>query len=185
MDIWHGKKNSTCNMKKIKKVVVTGPESTGKTTLCKQLSAHFNTIYIPEYARTYVENINRAYNYYDIEHIARKQVELEKEFASKTNSYLFYDTYLIITKIWFIWCYKKFPEWLDKAIKESNVDLFLLLNTDIRWEDDGIRENSGFNRQKLFSLYQAELENLSQKYCVISGSGNVRFDNALKAINNI
>ncbi len=180
-----GKKNSTCSMNNIKKIVVTGPESTGKTTLCKQLSVHFNTIYIPEYARTYVENLSRPYNYYDIEHIAKKQVELEKEFASKANSYLFYDTYLIITKIWFIWCYKKFPEWLDKSIRESNVELFLLLNTDIQWENDGTRENPGYNRQKLFDLYQAELMNSNQKYCIIEGSGNVRFDNALNAIKNI
>ena len=172
-------------MKKFKKVVVTGPESTGKTALCRQLSEHFSTVYIPEYARTYVKDLNRPYNYFDIEHIARKQVELEKEFASKANSYLFYDTYLIITKIWFIWCYQRFPEWVDNAITESKVDIFLLLNTDIQWEDDGIRENPGLNRQKLFSLYQAELENLNQKYCVIGGRGNVRFDNALKALDII
>lgn len=166
----------------IKKIVITGPESTGKTTLCMQLAKHYNSVYIPEYARSYVEGLNRKYTFDDIEHIARKQVTLEKEFVSKANSYLFYDTYLIISKIWFIWCYDQYPKWIDEEIENCEIDLFLLLNTDVKWEKDLVRENNGENRQKLFDLYKKELEKFRKNYTVITGIGEERFRNALNAI---
>lgn len=172
-------------MNTIKKIVITGPESTGKTTLCMQLAKQYNSVYIPEYARFYVENLNRKYTYEDIEHIARKQVTLEKEFVSKANSYLFYDTYLIITKIWFVWCYEQYPKWVDEEIANGEIDLFLLLNTDIQWEKDLIRENNGENRQKLFELYKNELEKFHKNYIIINGIGQERFRNALNAINKL
>jgi NadR type nicotinamide-nucleotide adenylyltransferase len=172
-------------MNKIRKIVVTGPESTGKTTLCRQLSLHFNTVYIPEYARTFIEKLNRPYTYKDIEHIAYKQVELQKEFVLKANSYLFYDTYLIITKIWFKWCYNKYPGWLDHKIAEDNIDMYLLLNTDIAWRDDGVRENPGAKRNELMRLYRAELDKLNKKYSIINGIGDTRFHNAIKALKKI
>ncbi|RLD81558.1 MAG: ATPase, partial [Bacteroidetes bacterium] len=65
---------------KAKRIIITGPESTGKSTLSKQLANYYQTIYLPEYARTYIENLNRHYNYNDLVKIAKMQIKLEKEF---------------------------------------------------------------------------------------------------------
>jgi len=83
----------------IKRIVLIGPESTGKTELTQFLSREFNTVYVPEYAREYIEKLNRKYSYNDVVHIAETQVGLSKKMINKANKVLFYDTYLIITKI--------------------------------------------------------------------------------------
>ena len=85
----------------MKRIVLIGAESTGKTELADCLSTHFKTNFVPEYARSYIEELNSSYTYQDVEHIARKQIELEDEYCKKANKVLFYDTYLIITKVWF------------------------------------------------------------------------------------
>ena len=83
------------------KVVVTGPESTGKTEICKFLAASYDTVYIPEYAREYVSSLNRPYTFADVEQIARVQVDQFRKEHEVNRAVLFLDTYLIITKIWF------------------------------------------------------------------------------------
>lgn len=172
-------------MRKPKKIVITGPESTGKTVLCRQLAAHFSAPFVPEYAREYVVSLGRRYTYTDIEYIARKQTEIEKEFSLNARNYLFFDTYLIITKIWFQWCYNKYPKWIDTWLQASDVDLFLLCNTDIPWESDEVRENGGENRNTLFNLYLNEIKKYNFRYSIISETGTKRIENAIKAIENI
>ena len=95
---------------KIKRIVITGPECTGKTTLCEQLATHYNTIWIPEFARAYVENLQHPYTYEDVCNIALKQIEESKQLFRGANEYIFHDTFLIITKIWFLWVYKTCPD---------------------------------------------------------------------------
>ena len=97
----------------IKKVVLIGSESTGKTELSDFLAKEFKTISVPEFAREYIEKLKRPYTYDDVEYIAKQQVLLESEYFLKANRMLFYDTYLIITKIWFEIVYKKVPQWID------------------------------------------------------------------------
>ncbi|MBI9053479.1 MAG: ATP-binding protein [Bacteroidales bacterium] len=168
--------------KNIKRIVLIGPESTGKTELASQLASEFNTVVIPEYARNYIEQLGREYTYTDVELIAKKQIELERQFEEKANGVLFYDTFLIITKVWFQVVFKKTPDWIDEKIKESNIDLFLLCNTDIPWIKDKVRENGGEMREQLFDIYRNELENYGFNYKVIAGKGTLRFDNALKIV---
>ncbi|MDY6801436.1 MAG: ATP-binding protein [Bacteroidota bacterium] len=167
---------------KIKKVVLIGPESTGKTELAKYLANYFNSIWIPEYARDYIVNLNHPYNFQDVEHIAQKQIEREKKFLKKANQWLFYDTYLIITKVWFNVVYKKVPHWLEKKIRECSIDLFLLCNTDIPWIPDPVRENGGEMRNKLFDIYKNELEQYHFPYKIISGKSDQRMQNAVNAV---
>ena len=171
-------------MKAIRKIVITGPESTGKTELAAALSIKYNALYIPEYARQYVENLDRKYTYADVEEIARQQIELESEFIKKTTKILFYDTYLIITKVWFDVVFHKHPDWLDNYIQESQIDLYLLCNTDLPWIADGIRENGGEMRERLFEIYRDELDKYNFQYRIISGNGTDRTDNAINHINN-
>lgn len=170
-------------MNKNLKIVLTGAESTGKSTLAKQLANHYQTQWIPELARDYVENLGRKYTYNDIEAIARKQLEIEKQ-LKLMHPAVFFDTWLIITKVWFDFVYGKHPIWLYNAIKNSNIDLFLVCNIDMPWEADPVRENGGENRQKLHSIYLNELNHFAFKYIIIDGTGDVRLKNAIEAIDH-
>jgi NadR type nicotinamide-nucleotide adenylyltransferase len=168
----------------VKKIVITGPESTGKSILTQQLAQHYNTVFIPEYARFYIENLNRKYNFNDIEHIAQQQVvELEK-MQLRANKFIFIDTYLIITKVWFDVVYKTCPQWIIDRIQKNEIDLYLLCNTELPWFPDKVRENGGEMRDTLFQRYIDELENFGLKYAVITGTGINRTQNAIFAINN-
>lgn len=170
------------NKNRIKRIVLIGAESTGKTELSEFLAQQFNTVWVPEYAREYIENLNRHYNYDDVEHIANKQIELEKAYSQNANKVLFYDTYLIITKIWFKLVFNKIPDWLDKKIKDSQIDLFLLCNNDIPWSSDPVRENGGEMRDKLFDIYEEELKHYRFNYRIIKGIGDERFKNAYQNV---
>jgi NadR type nicotinamide-nucleotide adenylyltransferase len=169
--------------KNIKRVVIIGPESTGKTELAQFLAKQYNTVYVPEFARNYVEQLNRPYTYEDIEIIAKEQIRLEKAYALNTNQILFFDTYLIITKVWFQVVYNKIPNWLDTAIRNSKIDLFLLTNTELPWIPDKVRENGGQMREKLFEIYKSELLHYGFNFSIITGTGKKRFNNALEEIN--
>jgi NadR type nicotinamide-nucleotide adenylyltransferase len=170
--------------KGIVKIVITGPESTGKTSLAEYLSNIYSTVFVPEYARDYIEKLNRQYTFEDIEHIAKKQIILGKEFMNKANKILFFDTYLIITKIWFLWSFKYCPDWLLHEIEKSDIDLFLLCNTDIPWIPDKVRENGGENRERLFEIYKSEIENYGFNYAIITGKASERFENAKRIVDS-
>jgi NadR type nicotinamide-nucleotide adenylyltransferase len=168
---------------KNKLVIVTGPESTGKTSIALKLSEKFNGEYMPEYARSYISSLNRMYNVDDILHIAEYQKnDFDKVQALESDKYFFIDTYLIITKIWFLWHAGKYPLWIDKAIKSSNNCLYLLCAPDIEWQADGVRENGGENRMKLFEAYKQELINNKLPFQVVTGINGVRYENAVNFV---
>jgi len=164
------------------RIGITGPECTGKSTLAAGLAAHYHTVYVPEYAREYIESLHRPYTYDDVVHIAERQVREEKVYARKANGILFYDTYLIITKVWFSVVYNRIPEWIDKVLKRNRIHLFLLCDTDIPWIPDKVRENGGEMREKLFRIYRQELEKYGFRYSVIHGKGDRRMQNAIRAV---
>ena len=169
----------------IRKIVLTGAESTGKSTLAKELAHTYNTVYVPEYAREYVEKLERPYNYDDIEKIAKKHLE-NIEFKSKTaNQFLFIDTYLIIIKIWFLELYNKCPEWIEFEIMQNKIDLYIVCDTDLPWIYDPVRENSGERRKYLMNRYIYELDNLKYNYIIVSGKRINRIRNAVEAIDSI
>ncbi len=167
------------------KVVITGPESAGKSTLAESLASHYGTVFVPEYARAYVENLSRPYRYDDLEHIARQQIQDVERYEPLCNRILFMDTYLIITKVWFNVVYNRFPGWLDEAIRQSSIHLFLLCSPDLPWEPDAVRENGGEMRNLLFKTYQHELEHYQFNYRIIEGFGENRLLNAVSFINDI
>ena len=169
---------------KVKRIIISGPESTGKSTLAKQLADYYKTDFLPEYARTYIENLNRPYNYNDLVKIAKMQIKLEKKFFKKAHDFLFIDTGLIITKIWFQEVYKKYPAWLDKEIVNFLPELYLLCNYDLSWENDLVRENGSNERRKyLMNMYIQEIESHGVKYYIISGQGKKRLQKAINCIN--
>ncbi|UCG27902.1 MAG: ATP-binding protein [Bacteroidales bacterium] len=169
----------------LRKIVLTGPESTGKTTLAERLAGYYNTIWVPEYAREYVRNLRRPYTYGDVIHIAQKQIEQLGTNYTKAHDYVFFDTGLIITKVWFAEVYQKFPDFLEKAIRKIHIDLYVLCSPDLPWRKDPIRENRGRNRKRLFTMYRNELETYGFKYEIVRGKGNARINNALKCLERL
>jgi NadR type nicotinamide-nucleotide adenylyltransferase len=166
------------------RIAVTGPESTGKTTLAMQLAELYHGQYIAEFAREYVEKLPHHYNFQDVETIARTQVEQYMKTKASTEKIFIFDTWLIITKVWFQWVFGIFPEWVEDQIRECPIDLYLLCCPDLPWEADSVRENGGENRMKLFEEYRNELNRYRFNFVEIRGSGDLRLNNAITAISN-
>lgn len=162
------------------KIVITGAESTGKTELAKQLAQHFEGILIPELAREYVEKLDRHYGFDDIEKIARQQMAAEEKISGK-QTFIFFDTWLILTKIWFQEVYKQVPAWIETYIHAHPPDFFLVCENDLEWVYDPVRENKD-KREYLQSIYIGEIEKLGKHWHMISGKGQQRTENAIKAI---
>lgn len=177
----------TQNMNSLKKqirIAVTGPESTGKTTLAIQLAEWYNGQYIPEFAREYVEKLDHHYTFEDVEAIANAQVGQYLATNSGSGQLFFFDTWLIITKVWFRWVFGKTPDWLEEKIHQCPIDLFLLCLPDLPWEADTVRENGGENRLKLLDEYRKELNHYGFKFVEIGGVGDERLQSAIAAINS-
>jgi NadR type nicotinamide-nucleotide adenylyltransferase len=162
-----------------KRIVVTGPESTGKTELSNNLAKRLNCVFIPEYAREYVENLGKKYTYSDVENIARYQIKQEKLFEEKVSNILIFDTWLIVTKVWFDLVFGKCPDWVVSHIKLSKIDFFLVCNTDLPWIFDPVRENGGEKREQLLELYCKEIKSFGFNYGLVEGFGPKRIENAL------
>lgn len=165
------------------RIVITGPECTGKSTLTSQLAAHYQGEFIPEYAREYIGQLSRPYTYTDVVHIAGEQVRLAEEKYRSAKEVLFCDTHLEITYIWFRWVFRTSPDWVYHSFRNQPADLYLLCNTDLAWEPDPVRENGGENRQKLFEEYRMLLLKFGLNFEIISGFGDERKQNAINAIN--
>ena len=152
------------------KVGIIGPESSGKSTLAQYLANEYKGAYVPEYAREYVEHLNRPYTYEDVENIAQHQIkELEtitNNLSPITNNLYFFDTELIITKVWFLHKFGTCPDWLQDALLRFPMDVYLLCAPDIEWVPDPARENPHI-RQYLFDWYEREIQSLGIPYYII------------------
>jgi NadR type nicotinamide-nucleotide adenylyltransferase len=124
------------------RISVTGPESTGKSWLAQRLAEHFHSKWEPEYARKYLEEINRSYTYDDILHIARKQFEEENSLA-KQSAMLFCDTDFCVTSIWCEVKYGKIHDWITTKLLENHYGLYLLCDIDLPWHYDPLARTSG------------------------------------------
>ncbi|MFC2116698.1 AAA family ATPase [Bacteroidota bacterium] len=164
------------------KIVITGPESTGKTGIASHLAGIFQAKNIPEYARSYIEGLKRPYTYEDVEHIARMQDDEFNRASQGGEKIVLADTYLIITKIWFREVFGRTPDWIDHTLRESGIDLFLLCYYDLEWIKDPVRENPGLRRIYLYERYREEIEQLDAPFEVIRGIGPERFRNAREAL---
>ncbi len=171
-------------MNNILKIAITGPESTGKSQLAEELATHYHTVFVPEYARSYIDRLDRPYNREDILEIAKGQIRDEERIEHQANRMLFCDTELIVTKIWSEVKYGLCDPWILQKIKENNYDLFLLCNIDLPWEEDPQREHP-YMREKLFSLYFDELTKRGFPFKVVSGKGMERLMNAIGFVESI
>lgn len=167
---------------KIIRVALIGPESSGKTTLVKQLAQHYKTSFVEEYARLYIQRLNRPYTLDDVTLIAAEQLEQEEKLIPRANKLFFTDTEFIIAKIWCEDVFKSCPEWIEKMILSKAYDLYLLLQPDLPWIKDAVRENP-HRRKYFFDLYEKELINGKFNYKIISGTGEKRLQKAVAVIN--
>lgn len=166
-------------------IVITGAESTGKSILTRQLSAYFKAPSFPEFPRLYVEQLNRPYNFDDVYSIALMQKAQMKIAKSLKNDFVFFDTWLVISMIWFDEVFGKVPSWIVETISESPVSLFLLCDTDLPWVPDPVRENGGEMREMLQMRYRKVISDLGFAYGEVSGYADERFKNALKIIQQL
>ncbi|PKV66660.1 AAA family ATPase [Pontibacter ramchanderi] len=160
------------------KVAITGPESTGKSTLSQQLAAHYNTVWVPEYARTYIEDLARPYTLQDLETIARGQLDLEEQIEQEANRILFSDTDLLVIKIWSEHAFGMCPDWVLQKLKQQDYNLYLLMGVDLPWEPDPQREHPHL-RQFFYDWYKRELEALGVPFLEISGQHEARLEKAI------
>lgn len=166
---------------RILKIAITGPESTGKSELTEQLAKHYNTVWVPEYAREYLDKLQRKYEQRDILTIAEGQLYTEEKAFDTARQFLFCDTEFLVLKIWSENAFGKCDVWIQEKFTTHLYDLYLLMNTDIPWEYDPQREHPHL-REHFFNLYKNELEASNLPYFVISGTGEERLKNAIRKI---
>jgi NadR type nicotinamide-nucleotide adenylyltransferase len=163
------------------RVCIFGPESTGKTTLARNLAEHFQTVFVPEYARTLLELKNGELTEVDIPRIARGQIASEEALASQCNRLLFCDTDLLSTKIWSETLYGSCPEWIVDVAAVRDYDLYLVTDVDVPWVDDAIRYLPE-DRQPFLDRCLGELDARGSRYVLLSGSWEERLNKACAAV---
>jgi nicotinamide riboside kinase len=162
-------------------ILITGPESTGKSELAGALASRYRGVVVPEYARGYVAGLRRPYTFQDVEHIARIQSGTYDHYLQEPG-WVFFDTWLIITRVWFEVVYGKVPGWIEGRIRSARFDLVLLCDTDIPWVPDPVRENGGEKREALMKRYREELIRFGLPFQQVSGSGPQRLQHAIHHI---
>jgi nicotinamide riboside kinase len=193
----------------LKKIVIIGPESTGKSTLCEQLAAHYHTGWVPEYAREYLTIHGTAYRYEDLLTIAKGQLALEDAVAARvlqeqgsTNragsaepvlpmapdqghgtKLLFIDTDLYVMKVWSEFVFGKCDPWILEQILLRQYDGYLLCRTDLPWTADELREYPDpVTRVKLFHIYKDCLINQHNPWSEVGGQASQRLEGAIAAV---
>lgn len=166
------------------KIAVTGPESTGKSWLTARLAAHFRAPAVPEFARLYIDLLDRAYRQEDIVRIARGQLALEMTLEAAATQWLFCDTEALVTKIWSLHKYGSCDPFILETIQTRSYDLYLLCDVDLPWVPDKQREHPHLRRH-FFSWYERELQEQGFPYQVIRGEQEKRLQAAIQAVNEL
>ena len=191
------------------KVVVIGPESTGKSTLCELLAQHYNAQWCPEFAREFLLTHGMDYTYDDLLFIAKGQLAMEDEYESSIvngqwamkneqvsytqspltthhSPLLFLDTEMYVMKVWCEFVFGKCHDWILEQIKKRKYDLYLLCNTDLPWVKDELREYPDLaTRDKLYAIYKNIMMHQSIPWVDISGDYDVRLQKAINAVNQL
>lgn len=170
-----------------KRVAIVGPESTGKTTLAARLAEHFQTAFVPEFARDYLdekygESALERITLDDIEMIARGQLASEDAMARKCNRVLICDTELITTRLWSEHFFSACPRWINRAASDRNYDLYLLTDPDAPWVADSQRAGD-YLRKDFFDKIRVALA--GRRYEIISGSYEQRYQKAIDAVGTL
>ncbi len=165
-------------------IAIVGPESTGKTTLAQSLAKQFETVWVPEYSREYLNALDRPYNQTDLIEIASGQLRAEKKVRKKAKDLIFLDTDLFVIKVWSEFKYGNCDPWILQQLEMNKADFYLLTFFDVPYEDDPLRE-SPENRPELFDIYEKELKSHGVNFQVVQGSSQKRLEQAIENINRI
>ncbi|HSK11589.1 MAG TPA: ATP-binding protein [Phnomibacter sp.] len=192
----------------LNKIVILGPESTGKSTLCEMLAQHYNTLWCPEFAREYLLTNGTDYTFDDLLTIAKGQLALEEEYIqmSRTTAFsggtrlpvahhqrpstgdrlLFLDTDQYVMKVWCEYVFNDCHNWILRRIAERTCDLYLLCKPDLPWVQDELREYPDEKpRQELYHIYRDLLVHQGIRWIEISGDYDTRFEMARQEVDNM
>lgn len=171
------------------KVVMFGPESTGKTTLARQLARYYNSVWVMEYARPYLQdkwnNERKTCEFEDLLPIAIGQMKLENELVGKANKVLFCDTDILETLVYSETYYGGIVDpLLDVAAKNNFYEIYLLCNIDIPWEADDLRDRPE-RREEMFLSFKNALKTNDRPYVLIEGDKKARLETAIKVVDEL
>ena len=178
----------------LKKIVIIGPESTGKSTLCEQLAEHYNTLWVPEFAREYLLEHGMNYTSEDLLTIAKGQIELEETYTKRIletageadPALLFIDTNMYVMKVWCEFVFNKCHEFIIHELKTRKYDLYLLCNVDLPWVKDALREYPDVEiRQKLYQIYYGLMQREKTPWIDIHGTYPDRLEKAIHAVDQL
>ena len=170
-------------MHRPKRILILGPESTGKSTLAEKLAQHYAEPWVPEVARAYLEGLNRPYAYEDLLSIGKRQMSLEDELAATVKHFLFCDTDLRVIQVWSQHRYGKVDPWVLEEIARRTYDLILLCAPDLPWQEDPLREHPELEmREEFFDSYQQLTEASGFPWALISGETAERLSAAIQAV---
>jgi len=181
----------------MKKIVIIGPESTGKSTLCEKLATHYQTVWVKEYAREYLLKNGTEYSFENLLDVAKGQLEGEEKVIRNLEAHnlqpstsnlqpVFIDTDMYVMKVWCEFVFGKCHHWILNRIVERKYDLYLLCNTDTPWVKDELREYPDLiTRQKLYQQYKDIMVNQNVPWVDISGSYDERLEKAIAAVDSL
>jgi len=179
----------------LKKIVIIGPESTGKSTLCKQLAEHYKTFWVPEYAREYLQQNGMNYTYEDLLKIAKGQIATEEMYTDRAAGkkqerslphLLFIDTNMYVMKVWCEFVFQKTHDFILEQLSTRKYDLYLLCNVDLPWVNEELREYPDIKtRKQLYDIYQNLMETQDTPWFVVSGNYDERLRKAIEAVDKM
>jgi NadR type nicotinamide-nucleotide adenylyltransferase len=179
---------------KLQKIVVLGPESTGKSTLSEALAKHYGVVDCKEYARQYLHENGTKYNFEDLLTIAKGQLTIEQQaiqkaeqlFIEKSKNKIIIDTNMYVMKVWCEYVFNDCHTFILDQINKRNYDLYLLADIDLPWSADEMREYPDEKpRQELFAIYKDILINQTTPWGIVSGVGDQRTQQAIQLIDKI
>lgn len=164
------------------KIAVVGSESTGKSTMAQHIARELQTVCVPEYARYYCEHLNRNYTLQDEVNMFYGQRALEEALVPLANQgVLVCDTTILTVKIWCDHLFGETPEYVKNEIVLRSYDFYLLMDIDLPWEDDPLRDFPN-QREHFRDVWERELQGMQARYAVISGQGEERLDLGLQKV---
>jgi NadR type nicotinamide-nucleotide adenylyltransferase len=166
-----------------RRIAIIGPESTGKSTLTRQLADCYGVPWVPEYARGYLAGLARPYQEPDLLSIARGQLEEEDRQALAAREILFCDTDLYVIKVWSEHSYGRCDPWILRQIASRKYDLYLLTYIDLPWTEDPQREHPEPRmREYFYRQYLDIVLHAGTPWALVRGAGETRLRSALEAV---